>query len=224
MALAALLVIALAVTAAAILSARPWRLAIAMRAEGRPDGSWAVAGGVQGIGCSASVAAARGVEPVVDLRVLGRRVFPDAARRRAGGAGPKRSLDGWRRGHRRLARWIDPLDLAAFLLEESRRIAVRDLEGSVRFGLHDVALAGEISGVLAAISALAAPFGRFDHEVDWTMREHLDASLSLTLRFTPAWIAWDCLRFVVRSIRVLPRSRAPAARLPNLHKTPAPQH
>jgi hypothetical protein len=228
MALAAVLVITL-VAAALIMFTRPWRLSIALRAEGRPDGSWAIAGGVQGMRCSASVAAARGVEPVVDLRVLGRRVWSgrggadvsaNAAPRRSDERGKRRWLAAYRDRGRRLGRWFDPISLAAFLLGESRRFAIRDLEGSVRFGLHDVALAGQISGALSALSALSAPFGRFDHEVDWSMNEHLDANLSLTIHFTPARLAWDFIRFAARSIKILPSPRPRAALL---SRDPAPQ-
>lgn len=202
--------IVLAVVIAAILAvtAIPWRLELAAEARGEADGAWALAGGARLFALSASFARARGTPFVIEVRALRwllmRRLLPSP------GAAPPPAPDepSLRARYDALARWVDPIDLLLFLVGETERVAIRDLEGTVRFGLADVALAGRIAGALAVISAIGSPFGRLRHEVDWSGAEHLDASFSLTFRFTPALIAWDTARFAVRSFQARRRARS----------------
>jgi len=181
----------------------PWRLAIAVQARGEPDGHWALAGGAEVCGCSASLAAARGVPVVTDVRVLGRRVLRP---RRSEGEETRPMLGSLRERWEGLGRWVDPADLSEFLVEEASRVSVEDVDGSVRLGLRDVALAGELAGVLAIASALAAPFGRLRHDIDWSGEERVEASLSFALRFSPARILADTARFALRSIHLSRRT------------------
>ncbi len=195
----------------------PWRLALALRARGDAQGAWALAGGAELLACATTVAAARGTPLIVDVRAFGRtwlrRLFPPAEPppppKRPAKITPARPLA------ERYARWarvVDPLDLLLFLTSERRRLAVRDLDASVSLGLADVALAGEIAGLLTLLSALGSPFGRLRHEIDWSGREHVEASLSLSLRFSPALLAWDTARFLARALwraRSARRSKGP---------------
>jgi hypothetical protein len=183
--------IAAAILAAGLIAALlPWRLSIALSARGTPDGAWALAGGAQFAGVAATYTRARGVPASVGVRFLGVRVLPQRRAPRA----PRRAP--WRR----LAGWIDPLDVALFLVDEARHVTIRDLDATVRLGLSDVALAGEISGVLSVLSGLAAPFGRLRHEIDWSGREALEASVSASVCFAPALLLWDTGRFAARSL------------------------
>jgi hypothetical protein len=188
--LAALLLAALAL---------PWRLSIALSARGAADGGWALAGGAQLAGLAATYSRARDVPGALGVHLLGRRVLQ--RQRKASTPGAAKAAPPRRARTRGLPRWIDPIDLALFVVGERRRVAIRELDASVRLGLHDVALAGELSGLLAVLSALAAPFGRLRHEVDWSGDESLEASVSATLRFSPALLLWDTSRFVARSMR-----------------------
>jgi hypothetical protein len=191
---AALAVAGLVALALAVL-ALPWRLTVALSARGVADGGWALAGGAQLAGLAATYSRARGVPGALGLHLLGRRVLPRPRKALPPAAPPPRAREGG------LPRWIDPIDLALFVLDERRRVAVRELDARVRLGLQDVALAGQLSGMLAILSALAAPLGRLRHEVDWSGDESLEASVSATLRFTPALLLWDTSRFVARSMR-----------------------
>jgi hypothetical protein len=175
----------------------PWRLALSVQAHGDPGGAWAVAGGAQLFACAASVAQARGTPLVVELRAFGRRVL---LRKLGPRPAPKPAPAGGGDRLRRLARRVDPVELVLFLAGERRRVAVRDLDASVDLALHDVALAGQVAGALAVLSALGSPFGRLRHRIDWAGPEHLDASVSLSLRFSPALLACDTLRFAARSL------------------------
>jgi hypothetical protein len=194
-------------------TALPWRVGLALRARGDAKGAWALAGGAELFACAATVAGARGSPLIVDVRAFGRsllrRLFPPAKPRPA----PKKPAKPTKprplhERYARFARWIDPFDLLVFLTAERRRLSIRDLDASVRLGLADVALAGEIAGVLAVLSALGSPFGRLRHEIDWSGREHVECSLSLSLRFSPALLAWDTARFLVSSLRFKRRARA----------------
>jgi hypothetical protein len=176
------------------LVAMPWRVALALEAQGAPSGAWVLAGGAQLFGCAASVARARGTPVVIELRAFGRRLWS-----RTGPPAPRPAAPPAKSRLTELVRRVDPIDLLLFLMDERRRVAVRDLDATVRLGLADVALAGEIAGVLAVLSALGSPFGRLRHEIDWTGREHLDASVSLSIRFSPALLVWDTLRFAARA-------------------------
>jgi hypothetical protein len=185
-------------------------LALAVQGRGAPDGSWAVAGGAELTGLSVSFARARGTPLVLQLALLGRTIL-----RRRGAQTPakepqqkpKREPGRIARVFRRAASRFDPFDAALFVLDERRRISFRDVEGNVELGLADAALAGQISGILCVASATLSPYGRFTHRIDWSGEEHLDASLSLRVRFRPALLALDFLRFIVQTLR------APAERL-----------
>jgi hypothetical protein len=200
-------VLAVAFLAAAI-SLLPWRVGIAVEAQGDPSGAWALAGGAELFSCSASVARARGAPAVLELRAFGRRLVRRVLPPSSEPSGKRSAL------YRRLARRIDPFDLLFFLVAETERLSVRDLEGSVHLGLRDVALAGQIAGLLAVASALAGPFGRLGHSIDWSGREHLDASVSLSLRFSPALLFWDTVRFAARAVRPRRRPLGPPAPRP----------
>ena len=152
--------VAAALVAFVALAVVPWRVGLSLQAHGDPGGAWAVAGGAQLLGCAASVAQARGAPLVLELRAFGRRVLFRALGASPAPARPRPPRSDYLR---RLARRVDPVDLAFFLAGERRRLAVRNLEGIVELGLHDVALAGQVAGALAVLSALGAPFGRLRH-------------------------------------------------------------
>jgi hypothetical protein len=181
----------------------PWRVGLSLQAHGDPGGAWAIAGGAELLGCAASVAQARGTPLVLELRAFGRGVL---CRPLVAPPAPERPRPPRPGRLRNLARRVDPVDLAFFLAGERRRLAVRDLEASVELGLHDVALAGQVAGALAVLSALGSPFGRLRHAIDWSGPERLDAGLSCSLRFSPALLVWDTLRFAARSLRAPPRT------------------
>lgn len=200
----ALLITGVVVTGLVVGTLIPWRLGLALRARGDAQGAWAVAGGAELLAFAATGAAARGTPMIVELRAFGRsllrRLFPPDGPppppKAPAKPEPKVSLV---ERYRRLSRVADPVDLLIFLVSERRRLSVRDVEASVCLGLADAALAGEIAGVLMVISALSSPFGRLDHQIDWSGREHVEASLSLSLRFSPALLVWDTARFLARA-------------------------
>lgn len=200
--LTATLALCALVVAVAVLVTVPWRPSFALEARGAPDGSWAVAGGIGLAGCSLSFARARSTPTLVALAIFGRTVVRRklVAAPASTTAGPG-ALDRATGAYQRLERWVDPLELAIFLVDETGRVGVRDVEGHVEVGLADVALAGRIAGVLIAAAALLSPFGRLRHAIDWSGREHLDASVSLRLRFSPALLVFDGARFVLKNVR-----------------------
>lgn len=219
-----LAVVAVAVvTALAVAVALPWRVSLALSARGAKGGGWALAGGAQLAAVAATYTRGRGVPGAVGVHVLGRRVWPrrGAAERGAAIAAKEeqeekkkdRSTEdrpsklGW-------PRWLDPIDLALFVAGERRRLALRELDGRVRLALADVALAGQLSGLLAIASGLVAPFGRLRHEVDWAGEEALEASVSAQIRFSPGLILWDTALFFIRARREhTRRARASEKRL-----------
>lgn len=197
-----------------------WRIAFALSGRGDPTGSWALAGGVELSIFALTFGAARGTPLIVEGRAFGRTLIrrlvpsgkePEPEKKPA----PKKPEKPSSRG---FPRFLDPIDLLLFITAERRRIALRDLDASVSLGLHDVALAGQIAGMLSVISALLAPFGRLHHQIDWSGKEHLEGSLSLSIRFSPLLLAGDTIAFIFRSVfrRRRARDAAPAP-------LPAPQ-
>lgn len=205
-------VVVAAVAAIAVAVALPWRVSLALSARGAGDGGWALAGGAQLSAVAATYTRGRGVPGAVGVHVLGRRVWPRRGAADRAKASAEESAEGAeqaekkeraarRAGKLRWPRWIDPIDLALFVAGERRRLALRELDGRVRLALADVALAGQLSGLLAIASGLCAPFGRLHHEVDWAGEEALEASVSAQLRFSPALIVWDTALFFMRARR-----------------------
>jgi hypothetical protein len=222
------LVLAVLALAAIVVVAWPWRVSLALRAQGDPGGAWAAGGGAQLSGGSISVAAARGTPVVVEVRLFGRRllrrVIPDPAAKPKPALPEKKADDKPEPSamdrYKRFSRWLDPIDLLLFLASERARITFDDLQGKVRLGLTDVALAGQIAGALAVLSALASPFGELDYALDWSGNEHLLVSISLSIRFTPALLGIDTARFLGRSLRL--RNKASNDGAASGPKPPAP--
>ncbi len=219
-----LLVVALLLAGLVVGTLVPWRLGLALRARGDAPGAWALAGGAELLAFALTLAAARGTPFLVDVRAFGRTLLRRAFPSPEPAAKPERpkkieAARPLRERYARLSRHVDPLDLLLFLASERKRFAVRDLEGSVSLGLADVALAGQIAGLLAVLSALGSPFGRLRHEIDWSGREHLECSVSLSIRFSPLLLVLDTARFVVSSWSRKRGRRAASAPRP----TPASQ-
>lgn len=196
-AIAISLAVAVIVCVAGVLALKRYVLSASVQGRGAPDGSWAIAGGASMAGLTITLAGARGVPFAIAVRLFGRTIVE---RKLAAIEAPKAPS---KERASRLAAWlkrrIDPWSLAVFLFEELLLIQVKELDAEVELGLHDAALAGQIAGGLAVISALVSPLGALRYNVDWSGKERLAVSGSIAIAISPARIVWDTGRFVMAS-------------------------
>lgn len=196
-AIAISLAVAVIVCVAGVLALKRYVLSASVQGRGAPDGSWAIAGGASMAGLTITLAGARGVPFAIAVRLFGRTIVE---RKLAAIEAPKASPE---ERPSRIVAWlkrrIDLWALAVFLFEELRLIHIKELDAEVELGLHDAALAGQIAGGLAVISALVSPLGALRYNVDWSGKERLAVSGSIAIAISPARIAWDTGRFVMAS-------------------------
>lgn len=208
------LAIALALAAAGLLTGllialRPVRLSISVQGQADED-RWAVAGGFSLWPLSASGAAAPGIAPRLVVHLLGRKLLTLSLASRAEWS--QLPLAAW---WRRLERFVDPLELAAFLFAETRRISVESLQLEVKGGLPDPAATATVMGVLATAAGILAPLGSITYEPDWSGVPQGTLRGEVALRASPLLCFLDVLRFSFRNVHLRAPARPEAAPQPS---------
>jgi hypothetical protein len=200
---AVLLVFALALLLA------PLPIELSAQGRGEPGGDWALAGGVACGPLAGAAVAARGVEPALRVLLFGRRVLSRslAGEREAEPSGATLA-ERWQR----LSRWIDPGELARFLLRERRRVRIVRLQVDLSYSFADVTLTGRMLGALHALGALLPPAVTLRHEVCWDAVDRGRIVLSGRLKLWPGLVFLDTLLFLARHLRLTrPKPAAPGA-------------
>ncbi len=192
-----------------------WALpvAVAFSFEGRltPDGRWVVAAGVESGPLSTALVAARGITPQIVVELLGRRVLERRLRmptRRPRGPSGARSLveelERVERLYRRVERFVDPVDVGLFLVEERRRLELGFLDVLVRFGADDVALTGKVTGAVLVLDGFLGGRISVRPEPVFSGEELAEVRGRGRVRVWPARFLLDFVVFVVRHFHVLP--------------------
>jgi hypothetical protein len=219
--LSAVLVV-LATTAVLVLV--PVRVRLSLQGRADPSGLWAVGGGVQVGPVSVSAAAARGVKPRLVVQAFGRRVpLPFLARGKSAPRPARPPLPLLQRIRRmeaayaRFSRFLDPLDLALFLVRERRRIAVDRITVAARFGLDDPALTGSIMGSLLVLDTLLGARVSIEPDPIWMGEPSLSLSVNGSITLRPGLAVVDGLVFLAKHLRIRPPPLAlPRASVPTL--------
>ncbi len=228
--IAAFVLLALAAAASIALLAAcvwPWRVDASLKALGSPA-SLSIAAGLELAGFSASLAAIVGGPGVVALhrrgRELWRRGFTTdevlawlgTLGRKTEPAVPEGRLARFRK---RLVDWTlartdlaDLPELGLRVLGDLRDVA---LEGAITCGFRSAKRMGKAATVLYPIAGVLAPLGRFDVDLDWSGKDHVDGAAELSFRFVLARIARQGLWFLRRHFH-------PFRRLPTISAAAPP--
>lgn len=174
---------------------------LSLQGRGDPSGSWALAGGVEVGPLTLAAHGGRGAVAGLQALLFGRRVlsrplFPD---RPPEPETPQVSL---REQWRRLERWVDPVELAVFVLDERRRVGVPELEVELEYSFEDVALTGQMMGAIFLLdSLLPAPLA-LRQSVRWEFEDRAAMHGTGTLLFRPGLVLFDVCVFLIRNIRL----------------------
>lgn len=193
-----------------------WRLTIEVSAEarGEPGGVWALAGGLQVGPVAASGVAAAGLAPRGQVHVFGRKI---ADRELTRGSEPREEptqpaserVKRWRqlaeRGWGRLNAHVDPGELLVFLLQERRRIVVRQLDVDLAYSFRDILLTGKLLAALSVLSGMLPPPVRLRHGASWDWVDRGRASVQGSIVVWPGWMLVDTTWFVIRRVSPLGR-------------------
>lgn len=115
----------------------------------------------------------------------------------------------WRERYRRLERWIDPIDLAFFVLRERDRVEVPELEVELQYSFEDVGLTGKMMGAVFLLDSLLPAPLVLRQTVGWEFEDRAAMQGTGTLVFRPGLVLFDVCVFLFRNIRL--RRPVPAA-------------
>jgi len=189
------------VLALLVLCLVPVRVAFSLQARGEPEGDYAVAGGGQ-VGPFATTFVLAHQTPLqVEVRLFGRRLLgPKREKRQPSRQPATRQLPAW------VKRRLDPVELALFLGDERRRLALEWLTIDIDYSFRNVALTGQLLAALCALSALLPPSVQLRQHLSWDLAGRARLALDGRLRVWPGLFVIDSLRFL-RQASMLPKSR-----------------
>lgn len=196
----------------------PVRLRLSAEGRGDPSGRWAIAGGVS-LGPVALAGVVASSVPARFTAQLWRRTFgpwligPLLAklRRAPTEASPDvplaTRLDQLEHAFDRFDRWLDPVDLAAFLVAEKRRVEVNHMDITTRFADPDVALVGKVTGLVYVLSTLLGPRITITPEPVWSGESLVSFTLAGDVVVRPGLFVIDVLVYLVKNVHLMPRHR-----------------
>jgi hypothetical protein len=191
---------AIALGALALLAAL--RVAIDARAVGQSNGSWALGFGVEVGPLQLAGVLGTAAPKRLELQLFGRqialtRLLTGRRKKKAAEADAKSKPEELVK-RRRLPSWLDPLDVALFLLDERRHLRPERLELELDYGFRDVALTGKLSGALYVLSAVMPAQVTIKQNPRWdgadTWQVHLDGRLALWPGLVLVEVLWYMFR------------------------------
>lgn len=198
----------------------PLRIRLNLQGRGEPDGFWALAGGAELGPLAGSGLGARGVEPLVQLHVFGRRVWKRTLREllartpKAEETGEstkekvERALDKAKSGYERLERRLDPLDLALFMVRERRRVRVERLVIELEYSFADITTTGKLLGAIYAFGAILPAEVEIYQSPSWEDVDRGAFTGSGTIKVWPGLLLVDAGWYLIRNVRVRSRPRS----------------
>jgi len=200
----ALWVAAAALGVAVVVWVWPVSIDLSARAQGEPDGSWALAFGLALGPLAVTAVMARGVPLTVAAHFLGKQVaFRKRSRgRRAGATSDVSAARGLSAIARRLDRALDPAGALYAALRGPRGLRVRFVTVDLTYSFRDAALTGRLLGSIYALTAIlpakveVRQRARWDFDDRWTV----DAESRLVTRPLPllAHVLWILLHKKLR--------------------------
>ena len=203
-----LLCVALLVLALLLL---PLDVAASLQARGEPNGAYAAAGGVQLGPIAATFVLTQSMPLLMELRIWGRVV--KRSEQPVAPAEPKPHPE---RRHAEREPTIAALDWIWFLLGERHRIRLRWADVQLEYSFRNVALTGQLTGALSALSSFLPRRVRLVQSPSWELVDRAALALDGRIRLWPGLLFLDCLRFWVRST-MLPKSDSAALEPASTH-------
>ncbi|MFO0566899.1 MAG: hypothetical protein U0263_14620 [Polyangiaceae bacterium] len=183
-----------------------------LQARGEPSGFWAIAGGAEFGPVAMSAIAARGIEAQVAVHAFGRKVLVRKLTGRKVEPEPEpvpepaepvpSALARAEARYQRLARWLDPVDLALFVVGERRRIELLPTVVELEYGFRDIALTGKLLGALYALSAFLPSALELRQRPSWESTDRASLSGSGKIRIWPGRLCVDAAWYLIKSVKI----------------------
>jgi hypothetical protein len=219
----ALVIVAALALIALVVMLLPLRLRMTLKGRGQYGDTWVIAGGLEFLKFTVTVAAAHATDRILQVhwfnwRVLLRRSSPKEPK------GPELTLDQMIERvmtlRKSLEKRFDRDRLWRFVFGLRRHVRLRSFQGHLYYSTPDVAWTGMSSGILYAIAGLVSPFGQFAVVPEWEDVASARGDLDLVVRLWPARAAAATAWFVARNIRL----REPVEVSANTEPPPLPAH
>ncbi len=193
----------------------PVRLHLSLQGRGDPSGTWMLAGGGQLGPLALSGVGARGVTPTAQLHLFGkqiwqRKLLEPAEKKETKSERERGTVESARARYAKLERWLDPVDLAWFIVSEHRRVRVELFEIDLAYSFEDVALTGKVLGAFYMIGGMLPPPFVIRQTPSWESEDQAEVALVGKIRIRPGLVVLDSTIYVIRNLRI--RRRTPPAR------------
>lgn len=187
----------------------PVRLRVKAKGHGELGKAWAFAVGAEFWVVRFTMAAAHGVDGVLQLHVAQKRVvhLSPIRKRKLPAPAPapddaQAALRVWRARLAKVERWFELDQVVAFLVRQLAHVRVHHLEGNLVYSTPDVAYTGMICGVLYSMAGLMAPFGQLRVEPKWDDVASAQGDIDLAFRVWPGRILLNAMMFTMRNIKL----------------------
>ncbi len=184
----------------------PLRVCATARGKGEWGKTWVLAGGLEVLGFTLSVAAAHGVEHVVQLHFsrwrLHRRTFSLRSRDRPKDPKPIDLMANLNAFEKSVERWFDIAKLRTFAWTLRRFIKLKRFDGRLVYGLEDFALTGMSLGFFYTLAALAVPVGTFRVDPIWDEVTKGDGNVRLEVRLWLVRTLMSIVFFTIKNIKL----------------------
>ena len=184
----------------------PVRLRMTLKGRGRYGDTWVIAGGLECLKFTVTVAAAHAADSLLQIHFFNWRVLMRRSSPKRASTGEDVRLDeavgkliGWRKT---LEQRFDPAQLRRFVLGLRRHARLRSFQGHLRYSTPNVAFTGVTSGALYAIAGLVSHIGQLVVVPEWDDEARADGDIDLVVWLWPVRAAVCTAWFVMKNIRL----------------------
>jgi hypothetical protein len=184
----------------------PLRLRLTLKGRGQYGDTWVLAGGLECLKFTVTVAAAHATDSLLQIHFFNWRVLMRRSSPKRAPSGEDRRLDeavgklvGWEKD---LGKRFDRRELWRFVLGLRRHARLKSFQGHFRYCTPNVAFTGMSSGALYAIAGLVAHVGQFVVVPEWDDEARADGDIDLVVKLWPVRAAVSTAWFVMKNIRM----------------------
>jgi hypothetical protein len=184
----------------------PVRLRLTLKGRGQFGDTWVVAGGLECLGFTVTVAAAHAAQGMLQVHLFNRRLLLRRSRpiesteQDTRPSQTMQSIMDWRAT---LEKRFDRDLLLRFVLGLRQHASIKSFNGHFKYCTPNVAWTGMLSGVLYAIAGLVSPVGQFVIIPEWDDYARAEGDVDMVVRLWPGKAAVAIAWFVTRNIRML---------------------
>jgi hypothetical protein len=201
----ALIVMAVLGLAALVAALMPVRVRMTLKGRGQFGDTWVIAGGLECLKFTISIAAAHATDRILQVHFFGKRLLVKRfapATAAAVDHDLSHVIESIRKAGKVLDKRFDREQLLSFVLGLRRYVRLETLRGNLTYCTPDVALTGMLSGVLYAIAGLASPIGQMSVVPEWEDVARANGDIDAVIRLSPGRAAAAVAWFVVNNIRL----------------------